>query len=368
MPCDYQTLPHEGIMSLIPYIPGKSTDELAREQGLTDIIKLASNENPLGCSSLVIKALSTFTPKLISCYPLAANHPIKKKIAKKLGVNHGQITLANGSDPLIPLLLNCFALHRNKHMLTHDYAFIAYSIYAKSLGILVRSTPLHPNWQVDIDALIATCNEKTALIFLATPNNPTGLLVNQSDIERLLNNIPETTLLVLDEAYYEYVPIIEKLNTLALLSTYPNLVILRTFSKAYGLAGLRLGYAIASQDITEILHRVLPPFSVNEAALITGGAALDDDAFIDKTVMLNRRGLQQIQQGLTELGLEHLPTAANFISFNCKKSAIPLYQNLLSEGIILRPLQPYGLANFLRVSIGTEKQNARFLKGLKKHI
>ena len=364
MPCDYQTLPHEGIQSLMPYIPGKSAEELADEQGLTDIIKLASNENPLGCSPLVIKALSTLTSKIISTYPIAASHPIKKKIGKKLAVNHNQLTLANGSDALIPLLLNCFALHRDKHMLTHDYAFIAYSIYAKSLGIPVMTTPLLPNWQVDVDAMIAACNEKTALIFLATPNNPTGLLLKQADIERLLQGIPETTLLVLDEAYFEYVPVAEKLSTTPLLATYPNLVILRTFSKAYGLAGLRLGYSIASSEITALLHRVLPPFAVNETALIAANAALDDDAFIQLTVNTNAEGLQQLEQGFTKRGLHYLPTAANFICFDCKKNAMPLYQNLLRQGIILRPLHPYGLTNYLRVTIGTEEKNARFLNAL----
>ncbi len=365
MPCDYQGLPHPGILSLKPYIPGKSADELAEEQGLTDIIKLASNENPLGCSPMVITALSKLSAQQISTYPIAANHPLRKKLSLKLAVNNDMLILGNGSDTLIPLIQNCFALHRKKHIITHDHAFIAYSIYAKSLGIPVVTTPLLPNWQVDIDAMIAACNEKTACIFLATPNNPTGLLVSQTNIERLLKNIPETTLLVLDEAYYEYVPVVEKLKATALLATYPNLVILRTFSKAYGLAGLRLGFAIANRDIIALLYRVSPPFAVNEAALIAAHAALDDPTFIQHTVMANATGLQQLQQGFTALGLSYLPTTANFISVDFKKDAMPLYQNLLQRGIILRPLYPYNMPNYLRVTIGTEEQNSRFLDALK---
>ena len=365
MPCDYHLLPHAGIQSLTPYIPGKSAEQVAQEQGLTDIIKLASNENPFGCSPFVTAALAAINRQQIATYPISAHHPLREKLAKALAINADMITLGNGSDALIPLLLTCFALHRNKHMLTHEYAFIAYGVHAKTLGIPVITTPLLPNWQVDIDAMIAACNEKTALIFLASPNNPTGLLVTQAEIIRLLQHIPATTILVVDEAYYEYVDDANKLNTLSLLMNYPNLVITRTFSKAYGLAGLRLGYAITSPYITDLLQRVLPPFSVNAVALIAASAALDDDEFIQHSLSNNAQGLKQLQQGLTELGLDYLPTAGNFITFNCKVDTIPLFQRLQQHGIIVRPLHPYGLANYLRVTIGTQQQNNRFLNTMK---
>ena len=367
MPCDYHLLPHAGIQSLKPYIPGKSAAELAEELGSTDIIKLASNENPLGCSPLVTKAMATLSCKQISTYTVAANHPLREKLAKKLGINSEMITFGNGSDVLIPLLQSCFALHCDKHILTHNYAFISYTIYADSLGIPIKITPLLTSWRVDIDAMIASCNEKTALIFMANPNNPTGLLSPQADIERLLDNIPATTILVLDEAYYEYVDDADKLKALSLLARYPNLVITRTFSKAYGLAGLRLGYAIASAYITALLHRVIPPFSVNEAALVAGHAALDDDEFIQRSIKSNKEGLKQLQKGLDQCEITYLPTAGNFITFDCKMDATPLYQDLLQHGIIVRPLQPYGLNNYLRVTIGTQQQNSRFLDALKNH-
>lgn len=364
MPCDYHLLPHAGIQSLSPYIPGKSAEEVAQEQGLTDIIKLASNENPFRCSPLVMKALSTLSAKQLATYPIAANHPFRRKLANKLSLDANMITLGNGSDALIPLLQTCFALHCDKHVLTHNYAFIAYGIHAKTLGIPVISTPLLANWHVDIDAMIASCTEKTALIFIATPNNPTGLLVTQANITRLLQNIPPSTILVIDEAYYEYVNNTDKLNTISLLADYPNLVITRTFSKAYGLAGLRLGYTIASPYITTLLQRVLPPFTVNEVALVAASAALDDDDFIQLSVNNNAQGLTKIEQGLTHLQLNYLPSSGNFIAFDCKKDSLSLYQKLQQRGIIVRPLHPYGLTNYLRVTVGTQQQNRRFLDTL----
>ena len=347
MQCDYSLLPHPGIQSLIPYIPGKSTDELAKELGLTNIIKLASNENPLGCSPLVTKALAALSTHQIATYAIPAHHPLRNKLAEKLAIDTNMLTLTNGSEALIPLLLICFALHSDKHVLIPDYSFIAYGIQAKALGIPVVSTRLLPNWQADIDAIITTCNEKTALIFLANPNNPTGALISEQNIQRLLQNIPTSTILVLDEAYYEYVNDKDKLHTLSLLRDYPNLVVTRTFSKAYGLAGLRLGYGIASAEISALLQRVLLPFAVSETALAAGYMALDDSAFFQKTIQNNLRGLAQVQQGLKELEIDYLPTSGNFITFDCKVDAAPLYQRLLKRGVILRPLHPYGMNNYL---------------------
>lgn len=364
MACDYNQLPHPGIQSLSPYIPGKSAEEVAAELGVTDIIKLASNENPFGCSQLAINALATLPGKQIALYPLAGNHPLRKKLAERLGVEKEMIALGNGSDALIPLLQTCFALHQDKHMLTHQYAFIAYGIYAKTLGIPVVTTPLQDNWQVDIDEMIKACNKKTGLILIASPNNPTGLLIKQEEIKRLLENIPETTILAIDEAYYDYVDDHEKLNTIALQQSFPNLIIMRTFSKIYGLAGLRLGYAITSKPVSSIFQRALPPFGVNEAALVAAEAALDDTEFVRKSALNNAQGLKQLQQGLKQLKIDYLPTAANFIMFDCKKDSLPIYQGLQQHGVIVRPLHPYGLANYLRVTIGTPEQNTRFLDKL----
>lgn len=364
MPCDYEQLPHAGIRNLVPYVPGKSSEELASERGLTDIIKLASNENPLGCSPLVTQALAELTGHRIATYPMSVNHLLRHKLAVKLKVDLEMITIGNGSDSLFCSLLTCFALHNDKHVLTHDYAFSSYAIQAKTLGIPVISTAVKSNFVVDIDAMISACTEKTSLIFMANPNNPTGLLVCPEEIKRLLDNIPATTIFVLDEAYFEYSGILNPGATMDLLKKYPNLVITRTFSKAYGLAGLRLGYAIANPQITALLYRIQLPFIVNIAALTAGCAALNDEAFIQQTLMVNKEGLKQMQQGLTVLGFPHLPTAGNFITVDCKTDSMPIYQRLQDYGIIVRPLHPYGLNNYIRVTIGTREQNQRFLDKL----
>ncbi|MCP0912989.1 MULTISPECIES: histidinol-phosphate transaminase [Legionella] len=364
MPCDYHLLPHEGIQTLSPYIPGKSAEELAREQHLHNIIKLASNENPLGCSPNVIKALAELSGHQLATYPAPATHPLRKKIAQKLGLDAEMIILGNGTDLLFPLMLTCFALHRDKHLLLHQYAFISYAIHAKTQGIPVHQVELKENWEVDIKAFIKNCTEDTALIFLANPNNPTGSMVSSKDIKFLLENIPESTILVLDEAYYEYVSQTHNHDSLHLLSAHSNLIITRTFSKAYGLAGLRIGYAIAHPDIISILLKAMPPFTVSQTALVAAAAALDDDVFIKESVLNNTLGLEQMIQGLKHLNLSYLPPAGNFITINCTTDAAAIYQALQRHGIIVRPLHPYGLNHYLRVTIGTAEQNERFLATL----
>lgn len=365
MSCDFYALTHPGIKSLSPYIPGKSIEEVAFEQGLTDIIKLASNENPLGCSPKALQALQQLTKDQLSIYPTSINHPLRHKLAHMYEIDTNMLILSNGSDSLFCSLLTCFALHRNKHILTHDYAFISYRIQAQTLNVPVISTPMLPNWEVDIEAMIAACDERTAIIFLANPNNPTGLLITEQNIKMLLDHIPKTTLLVLDEAYYEYSHSMTPSHSIHLLSQHPNLVITRTFSKAYGLAGLRLGYAMANSQIIDILYRLQLPFAVNQAAMQASIAALDDQYFLNQTLQCVKEGIEQLKIGLDKLGVTYLPTAANFITIDCQTDATPIYLALQRVGIIVRPLHPYGLNNYLRVTIGTHQQNLRFLTELK---
>ncbi len=364
MPFDYTSLPHSGIQGLHPYVPGKAADSL-NEQGMTDVIKLASNENPLGCSAHVLDTLSKITPHDIATYPITRENPLRARLAEHTGLeNQESVILSNGSDILFHLLLECFALHTGKHVLIHDYAFITYEVQANTLGIPVRKIPLKTNWKVDIDAMIKACTEKTALIFLANPNNPTGILVPPQDIARLLDSIPESTLLVLDEAYYEYTPSELRSDAKALLAKYPNLVITRTFSKVYGLAAMRLGYALASPEIIALLSRIQLPFTVSMPSMLAGMAALDDQSFVEKSVKLNQKGLLQFTEVLDALLLNHLPTACNFITFDCGRNAVELDNHLQARGIITRPLNPYGLTQHLRVTIGTFEQNERFLNAL----
>lgn len=364
MTVNFQQLPHPGIRSLVPYKPGKSIEELAREKGITDIIKLASNENPLGCSPLALAAIRSMSPHVIATYPSPSNHPLIPKLAKKLNVITDQLFVSNGSDYIYTILLNAFALHQDKHILTHDYAFSTYAIQAHSLNIPVRSVAINENWHVNIESLIEASNDKTGIIFLANPNNPTGVLISQQEIKHLLERIPESTLLVIDEAYYEFAANEYSCNSIEWLEKHPNLIITRTFSKIYGLAGLRLGYALAHPSIIDILQRVQLPFTVNQIALTAAHAALDDQEFIDLSLQTTAAGMQQVREGLQKLDINYLPSSCNFLTFNCKEDSLPLYNYLLDKGIIVRPLHAYKMNNYIRVSIGTKEQNTRFLDAL----
>jgi len=304
------------------------------------------------------------TPHRLATYTITQDHPLRKHLAKHVQLDQKALFLSNGSDFIFHMLLECFALHTNKHILTHDYAFISYEVQAHTLGIPIRKVALDNGWHVDIDNFIQACSQNTALIFIANPNNPTGLYINLSEIKRLLDNIPASTLLVLDEAYYEYLPEHQRLDAPTWLEKYPNLVITRTFSKAYGLAALRLGYALAHPDIIALLYRIQLPFCVSQTALIAGMAALDDQAFVRQTVQLNTDGLKHVQEGLDHLGLTYLPSACNFITFDCGQNAVTLDKNLQKRGVLIRPLNPYGLEQHLRVTIGTFEQNTRFLNTL----
>jgi len=363
---NFKEIAHAGIKSLKPYVPGKSLTEIQKNHNnKQDIIKLASNENVLGCSDKVLDAIRNITKEDASIYPTSISHPLRQQLSDKLGVNSNMVTISNGSDLIICLLLTCFAANSDKHILTHDYAFSSYAIQATTLGIPVVFTPTQ-NWQVDIDAIINTCNSKTSLIFIANPNNPTGSLISHQEIERLINNIPKSTILVLDEAYFEYAENDYNGNSLELLKNHQNLVIMRTFSKVYGLAGLRIGYAISCKEISELMYCIQLPFAVNIVAMIAASAALKDDEFIYKTLKMNKEGLKQMQEGLKILNISYIPTHANFITIDCQKNANNISKELEKDNIYVRPLAPNNMENYLRITIGTKEQNLKVLQSLKK--
>lgn len=361
---NFKNLTHPGIKILKPYVPGKSLSEIEKTYKHQEIIKLASNENVLGCSPRVLDALHRITKEDTSIYPTSISHPLRTQLAEHLGVNPQNITLSNGSDLIICLLLTCFAANSDKHILTHDYAFMSYAIQATTLGIPVISTATQ-NWQVDIDEIISKCNSKTAIIFLANPNNPTGLLIKHQEIIRLIENIPQSTILVVDEAYYEYAKEDYMGNSLELIDKHPNLVIMRTFSKAYGLAGLRIGYAISCKEISEIMYSVQLPFAVNIGAMLAASVALKDQVFIENTLKMNNEGLLQMQEGLNSLKISYIPSKANFITIDCQENANNIANELEKYAIFTRPLGPYNMGNYLRITIGTYQQNLKVLQSLK---
>jgi len=359
-------LPHAHIQNLSPYVPGKSIDEVAKEYGLTDIIKLASNENPLGCSPRVIEILQELNRHQMALYPAPSHHRLYPELADYLQVTKDALFISNGSDPIFGLLMNCFALHQNKHLLTHQFAFATYAIQAKTLGIKVKICPDSDDWQVRVEDLIHACKKNTGLIILANPNNPTGTLISFTDIQKLLENIPKTTLVVIDEAYHEYAAEFYQADNLALLKKHNNLVITRTFSKVYGLAALRIGYAISQPEIIQWLQRIQLPFFVNFAALEAASAALSDQDFVQETLRIQAQVHVQLQAGLSALNIRWTPSATNFITMDCGEFANEINLELQKSGIILRPLLPYGLPRHLRITVGTEMQNNRLLNELSK--
>lgn len=367
MSIDFNTLPHEGIQSLVPYQPGKSVSELRGEKGLSQIIKMASNENPLGCSPRAIAALSQISAQSIASYPSVAHHELVSKLAQQLKVEPNQLLLSNGSDSLFTLLMHCFALHTNKDIVTHAYAFSAYEIQAKVLQIPTHQVAVDSHWQVNITQLIKASTKDTGLIFLANPNNPTGVFIAPKHIITLLNHIPASTLLVLDEAYYEYAAAQLNYNFLPLLAEYKNLVITRTFSKIYGLAGLRLGYMVAHPEIIAILKKIQLPFAVNQAALVAASEAIDDLTFMQKSLQVNHEGMQQLIKGFDALNLAYIPSVTNFLTFDSKGDSRSLDHYFLDRGIILRGLHPYQLPRHVRVTIGTAEQNHLFLTVLQQY-
>ena len=361
----FEALSHPGIRCLKPYQPGKSCDELKREYRVDKIIKLASNENPLGYSESIKKSIEAHLNDF-EIYPDSQCHDLKLALANHLSVSPDSLTISSGSDSLIPLLMKCFCLGTNKKVLYSEYSFISYKIYPQILSLSAQEIP-SKNWGVNIDGILQQTDEQSGLIFIANPNNPTGTCLTNNQIEKLLANIPATTILVLDEAYYEFGNAMDNdyPKSLELLEKYPNLVITRTFSKAYGLASQRVGYAIAHPGITNLLNRVLPPFSVNSLAQVAAIAALKDQVFIQKSIVMNQQGYQQYIDFFNSEKIDFIPSSANFITMDCGEDSLNMYQSLLERGIIVRPLHPYNMPNHLRITIGLPEQNQCIFNAIK---
>ena len=350
-----------GVNGLIPYVPGKPVEELERELGIPEIIKLASNENPLGPSKKALAAIKDALPKL-TLYPDGNGYNLKKALAEKFGVNANQITLGNGSNEILELIARAF-LSPGLETVFSQHAFAVYPIVTQAVGATAVIVPAL-NYGNDLDVMSARISDKTRLVFIANPNNPTGTLLAQADLDRFISALPSHCLCVLDEAYYEYVANKENINSIDWLCKYPNLIITRTFSKAYGLAGLRVGYSFSSPDIANILNRVRQPFNNNSLALVAAEAALADEDYLHESIAVNTQGMAQLTYGFKDLGLEWIPSAGNFVSVDMKKTAQSIYERLLRKGVIVRPVANYEMPNHLRISIGTQPENRYFLKAL----
>jgi len=348
-----------GITQIAPYQTGNPIDELKRELGLDDIIKLASNENPLGCSPLATHAMQAELAE-VGRYPDGSGYTLKAKIAQLFTVAMNQITLGNGSNDILELVARTF-VSPDSSVVYSQHAFAIYALVTQAVGATGIEVPAK-DYGHDLVAMAAAVRADTRVVFLANPNNPTGTWFDEAEFSSFMQAVPKSVLVVLDEAYVEYFP--ENFNSLKFLQQHPNLLISRTFSKAYGLASLRVGFALASATITDLLNRVRQPFNVNSFALAAANAALSDDEFLARTRALNLSGMAQLETGCRELGLDWIPSRANFISIHVKRNGAEVFQALLKLGVIVRPIGGYGMPEFIRVSIGTTAENGRFLAAL----
>ncbi|WP_367154313.1 histidinol-phosphate transaminase [Methylomonas sp. HYX-M1] len=350
-----------GVQQLVPYVPGKPVEELQRELGLTEIVKLASNENPLGVSPKVAEAINAAVPELTR-YPDGSGFSLKSALSVKFGVQAEQITLGNGSSEILELAMRTF-VGTEHEVIFSQHAFALYPILSQAAGAKVREIPAK-NYGHDLTAMAAAVNDKTRLVFIANPNNPTGTLLSVQDVERFIAGLPSTVICVLDEAYYEFVLPTLRSDALAWPLRYPNLIVTRTFSKAYGLAGLRVGYGISSLEVADLLNRVRQPFNSNLLALVAAEAALADDDYLARSVDCNNQGMLQLIAAFENLGLTWIPSSGNFVAVDLKRDAGPVYQALLGKGVIVRPIANYQMPNHLRISIGTERENQVFISAL----
>ncbi|WP_094751676.1 histidinol-phosphate transaminase [Psychromonas sp. CD1] len=359
MSTDFLKLANVGVQSLQPYQPGKPSDELARELGITDIVKLASNENPLGISAKVKQMLVQSIDE-ITRYPDANGYYLKQALADKYALQPVQITLGNGSNDLLEMLAHAF-LNKTDEVIFAQYSFVVYALLTQAMGARAVLVPAR-EYGHDLETMLQAITARTKIIFIANPNNPTGTFVNSKVLKAFIARVPAHVIVVLDEAYFEYVNDAE--DSSKWIIDFPHLIVLRTFSKAYGLAGLRIGYSLSHVSIAEILNRIRQPFNCNSLALKAALVALNDTAYLQQTVTLNNAGMQDLSAYFNLHKLSFIESKGNFISVNVRCSAEDVYQELLKEGVIVRPLSPYGLKNHLRVSIGTYAQNQRFKQAL----
>lgn len=353
---------HPGVAGLTPYQTGKPIEELTRELGITDVVKLASNENPRGPGPLVRERLATAAESL-SRYPDGGGYLLKQALSGALNVAPERITLGNGSNDVLDLA-GRISLTSGAQVMVTEHAFVVYRLVAACCGASLVEVPAK-NYGADLDAMKAAITDETALIFLANPNNPTGTWVTETALVDFLDSIPQRVWVVLDEAYFEYVEVADYPNGLKLVDRYPNLILTRTFSKIHALAALRIGYAVSSEGVADLMNRARQPFNVNALAMAAAEAALADQAFVTTSRQMNRDGKAVLVAGFERLGLDFIPSAGNFVAVAVPDAA-GMYQSLLHEGVIVRPIAEYGLPDHLRISVGLPEENERLLSTLER--
>jgi histidinol-phosphate aminotransferase len=350
------------ILAIEPYKPGKPIEELEREYGILDSVKLASNENPLGPSPKAIEAIRGHLAKLHR-YPDGGGFALTAKLAEKIGVAASTIVLGNGSDDVIGML--CRALLRpGDDALMPQPSFLMYAITVRSVGALPVFVPLNDALAIDLEAMLGRVTSRTRLVFLCNPNNPTGTVVSTKALEAFLRDLPPAITVVLDEAYIEFVRDPTCAMGLKFLDCGRPIVTLRTFSKTYGLAGLRVGYGIMPPELAAILHRIRQPFNASSLAQAGAAAALDDEAFLQRTIRLVHTGLDYLFDRLDRLGVRYFPTQSNFFLIDVQTDADVVFEKMLTEGVIVRSMRSYGYPHYIRINVGLPAENERFVSAL----
>ena len=356
-------LPLNCVRTIAPYQPGKPIDELARELSLDPdaIVKLASNENPLGCSKSVMEAFSKEL-KEVARYPDGGGFELKRQLSCKLGIPFDCLILGNGSNDVLEIASIAF-LDRDCSALYSEFCFVVNKLATQSRGAQGIEVPAM-NYGHDLGRMLDAIQDNTRVIFISNPNNPTGTFLAPRDVLDFIGQIPAHILVILDEAYYEYLPPELQSESVSWVKRFPNLLVTRTFSKIYGLASLRVGYGITNPNVAEMLNRVRQPFNVNSYGLAAARASLLDDDFVRESVRMNDLGMKQLVSLARKLGLGFIPSRGNFLTFEFNQKGMEIYQRLLERGVIVRPLGGYGLPNHLRVSIGLTEENKQFCEAL----
>lgn len=355
--------PNEFVKDLIPYVPGKPVEELERELGIKDAIKIASNENPLGPSPLALRAVSEALSKL-NRYPDGDAFYLKHKLAVRLSVNPENLIFGNGSNEVIEIVARTF-MKPGDEAVMGEFAFIVFPIVTQAVGAKAIISPT-PDLTHNLRDMFERITPKTKAVFIANPNNPTGTMVRREEVEWFLERVPEDIIVVIDEAYFDYVDDPDYPNSLDYQNLGKSIITVRTFSKIYGLAGLRLGFGVSSKEIISYMNRVREPFNVNSLAQVAAISALDDGEHVERSRRINREGLDYLSRELTKLNLPFAPSFTNFILVDLGFDPTPVYNALLKEGVIVRPVGAYRLKTHLRVTVGLPEENERFIRAIKK--
>ena len=353
------------VAGLKPYVPGKPIEELEREYGIIGAVKLASNENPIGPSPKAVEAITGVLGDLHR-YPDAANHRLSRRLAEKLHVSVDQIVIGNGSNEIIELLVRTF-LREGDEVIMPDPSFLMYEIMVQAGGGRPVKVALKDR-VIDLEGMACALSPKTRLVFVNNPNNPTGTIVSKDEFEGFLAQVPNDVIVVMDEAYIEFVRDKTCAVGLDYLAGEKTVVSLRTFSKTYGLAGLRIGYGLMDAALSDLMHRVRQPFNTNLLAQVGALAALDDDAFLKKTIALVHSGLDFLYGELEKLGLRYFPTQTNFFLIDMGRDAGAVFEDMLRLGVIVRPMTAYGYPNYIRINAGLPEENKRFVEALKQVV